>query len=153
MITGKIESIFISELNGAPTAPIETVEAIPGKGLVGDRHFKDDVPGYNRQITLIEKESIDALEDEYGIILDPGQTRRNLVTTGIALNLLVGKRFKIGELYFEGTDLCEPCKHLASMTDPAVLTGLVHRGGLCARILSPGIIHKGDLIQHNDSME
>ena len=153
MITGKIESIHISEHNGYPITSIETVEVVSGKGLVGDRHFKEDASDYNRQITLIEKESIDALVIEYGVILDPGESRRNLVTTGIPLNMLVGKRFQIGELLFEGTGLCEPCAHLASITEPAVLSGLAHRGGLCARTLSSGMIHRGDLIQYHDRME
>ena len=74
------------------------------------------------------------------------ETRRNVVTRGIALNHLVGKRFRVGEVLLQGIRLCEPCDHLESLTRPGVRQALLHRGGLRAQILEGGVIRVGDPI-------
>jgi MOSC domain-containing protein YiiM len=101
-------------------------------------------PGTGRDITLIEIESILALDVEAGIKLDPRDARRNIVTQGVPLNHLVDKEFFVGAVKLRGIRLCEPCEYLASLTEPGVLPGLVHRGGLRAEILTQGIIKIGD---------
>ena len=124
--------------------------AITGVGLEGDRYATrtgsfSAKPKPGRQITLIEAEAIEALERELGLVLAPGETRRNLVTRGVALNHLVGCEFRVGEVRLRGHELCEPCGDLARMTGrPQVLPGLVHRGGLRAEILTDGVIRVGD---------
>jgi len=100
-----------------------------------------------REITLIEVESIIALQRDRNIKINPGEARRNLVTKDVALNHLADKEFQVGEVTLMGKRLCEPCDHLASTTQKGVLPGLVHRGGLRAQILSKGIIRVGDTIK------
>jgi MOSC domain-containing protein YiiM len=95
---------------------------------------------------LIEIEAIEALKVELGVELDPGSIRRNIVTSGIPLNHLVGREFQIGEVKARGIKLCEPCSHLARLTHSAVLPGLVHRGGLRAQILTDGTIRVGETV-------
>jgi MOSC domain-containing protein YiiM len=129
---------------------VAEITAIAGLGLEGDRYAakmgsfsKKDKPG--RQITLVEAEAIEALERELGLVLAPGETRRNLVTRGVALNHLVGRDFSVGGVRLRGHELCEPCGDLARMTGkPAILPGLIHRGGLRAEILEGGLIRVGD---------
>ena len=126
--------------------------AIPDRGLEGDRYFNKVgtfSPGWSpdRAITLIEIESVDALKRDYGVELAPADSRRNVVTQGIALSHLVGREFKVGDVLLQGTKLCEPCGHLARLTHERVKPGLVHRGGLCARILSEGMIRVGDSVE------
>ncbi len=152
MRKGKIVSIYISPTKGQPMQLTCEAHAVPGKGLVGDRYFSQrgahsGKPDDSRQVTLIEIEAIEALEREKGIILQPSDARRNLVTSGVPLNNLVGKKFNIGEVSMKGIRLCEPCEYLAKMTTPEVLTGLLHRGGLRAEILSEGIIRIGDTVE------
>ena len=147
---GKLISIFA----GKSHEPLRTVDraiATAGKGLEGDRYadgtgtfFKPDCP--DREITLIEIESFEALKRDYDVELAPGQARRNLLTRGISLNHLVGRAFSIGSVRLEGVRLCEPCKHLAGLTSERVRQGLVHRGGLRARIIVGGEIRAGDPI-------
>ena len=149
---GKIISIYIARTDSGPVEPVEEIRAIPGKGLEGDRYFAEqghfsNKPGPDRQVTLIEIESIDALQREREIVLSPGEARRNLVTRGAALNHLVGKEFKVGEVVLKGVRLCEPCEHLEQMTQPGVRSGLVHRGGLRAEIVSGGVIREGDVLE------
>ena len=131
---------------------MEEARAVPGKGLEGDRYFKgvgkfSDRPDPGREITLIEIESIEALEREYKYKLSPGDARRNIVTSGVALNHLVGLDFNVGQVTLRGLRLNEPCNHLASLTDDKVKEGLVHRGGLRAQILTEGVIRPGDEIR------
>ena len=83
-------------------------------------------------ITLIEAEALEALEREHGVRLEPHESRRNIVTRGVALNELVGREFRVGEVVLRGLMLCEPCRHLEKLTGKQLIRGLVHRGGLRA---------------------
>ncbi len=152
MFEGTVDSIHIAPVASEPTVSVEEAQAVPGKGLEGDRYFKgegkfSDRPDPGREVTLIEIETIEALERDGDLKLNPGDARRNIVTRGVPLNHLVGIEFSVGEVTFRGIRLNEPCNHLASLTDDKDKPGLVHRGGLRAQILSEGIIRLGDTIQ------
>jgi len=150
--TGKVASIHISpEAEGAMRF-VRTVRAVPGRGLEGDRYFRavgtySDRPGTGREVTLIELEAIEAMARDNDVRIAPGDARRNVVTRGVALNHLVGREFRVGDVRLRGVRLCEPCSHLESLTRRGVLDGLVHRGGLRAQILTEGDIHVGDPIE------
>lgn len=139
---GRVEAIFVSAEHGELPRPVESVRAIAGKGLEGNRYFDEGKPA--TELTLIEAEALEALEAEHGIELDGASSRRNVLTRGVRLNDLVGKRFRVGELECRGVELCEPCSHLEQMTKPGVITGLVHRAGLNAEILRGGELRPGD---------
>ncbi len=143
--TGEIEAIHVADQSAGQTEDIEAVEAVEGAGLRGDRHFDPDTSG--NDITLIEAEALDAIEEEAGIALEPGEHRRNVTTRNAALNHLVGERFRVGEAVCEGVELCEPCSHLESLTEDGTLSALVHRGGLRASIVESGEIRVGDGIE------
>jgi MOSC domain-containing protein YiiM len=145
---GEVVEINISPTHEQLPAPVESVRAVPGRGLEGDRYFVADgnPEPDGEDITLVATEALEALEREHEITLSPAETRRNVATRGIDLNTLVGRRFRIGELECEGRELCEPCNHLQGLTQPGVLKGLVHRGGLRAAILLEGRIAVGDPI-------
>ncbi len=154
MKPGRIEAIHLASSAEAPMHGVAEATAIAGVGLEGDRYATrrgsfSAKPKPGRQITLIEAEAIEALQRELGLVLAPGDTRRNLVTRGVALNHLVGREFRVGEVRLRGHELCEPCTDLARMTGkPQILPGLVHRGGLRAEILEGGVIRVGDPIGH-----
>ena len=104
-----------------------------------------DVLGTGRgyELTLIEAEALEALAAD-GVEISWEEARRNVVTRGIGLNALVGRRFRIGEVECAGRRLAEPCSHLQRLAPPGILAGLVHRGGLRADILGSGTIRVGD---------
>jgi len=144
-VSGHVEAIFVASEPGELPAPVERVRAYAGRGLQGNRYFWEDgdaPPG--RGVTLIAAEAMDAVALEGNISIEPAATRRNVLTRGIDVNELVGKRFRIGDVECEGVELCEPCAHLESMTEPGVIKALVHRGGLNADILSDCEINLGD---------
>ncbi len=151
MSTGTVELIYIAPKATAPAIAVNEVLAIPGVGLEGDRYalrqgtfFK---PEPDFELTLIEAEAIEALKRDYNVELTPGESRRNLVTRGVALNHLVGRDFQIGEVKAHGIRLCEPCSHLQRLTGRPVIKGLLHRGGLRAQILTQGAIRVGDTVR------
>jgi MOSC domain-containing protein YiiM len=98
-------------------------------------------------VTLIETEALEFLEADHGICLQPGESRRNLVTQGVRLNELVGQTFCVGEVVLRGIMLCEPCRHLEMLTTAGIKKALQQRGGLRAEIVRGGWLRQGDVIQ------
>jgi MOSC domain-containing protein YiiM len=147
---GEVQGIFVTSTNGTALRAVQSLRAVPGKGPEGDRNFfAEGSPDkeFDRQITLIESEAIDAARREYQVELQPVETRRNILTQGVALNHLVGREFTVGQVRLRGTMLCEPCGHLEKLTREGVRKSLIHRGGLCAQILTEGEIRVGDSIR------
>ncbi|MBI1734230.1 MAG: hypothetical protein HYR51_03560 [Candidatus Rokubacteria bacterium] len=131
---------------------VAEARAVPGRGLEGDRYFSGTgyysaKPGAGREITLVEIETIEALEHELDLKLAVADTRRNVATRGVPLNHLVGREFRVGDVTLRGERLCEPCRHLEGLTQPGVMPALVHRGGLRATILTGGMIRTGDVVR------
>ncbi|WP_227374836.1 MOSC domain-containing protein [Haladaptatus halobius] len=145
--TGEVEAIHVAREAEARTEAVKEVEAVAGRGLRGDRYFSDQGTFSGDDITLIESETLSAIERESGISLEPGVHRRNVTTRDVALNHLVGERFRVGEAVCEGVELCEPCSHLESLTQEGTLSALVHRGGLRAAIVEDGAIRVGDIVE------
>jgi MOSC domain-containing protein YiiM len=148
---GTVEAVFLAASGTAAPVAVAEAEAVPGRGLRGDRYFEGSgtfwAAGKNGQdLTLIGVEALDALRAEAGIELDPAAARRNVLTRGIDLNALVGVRFRVGEVECQGQRLCDPCAHLQRVTEPGVLRGLADRGGLRADVLTAGRIRPGDVV-------
>ena len=131
---------------------LPSVKVAPGKGLEDDRYARGEgtfskVAGTGREVTLIASEVLEGLEREHGIHLPPAESRRNLLTRGVALNDLVGKVFQIGAVRLKGVRLAEPCEHLQRLTQHGVIEGLLHRGGLRASLLDEGVLNVGDEVR------
>ena len=146
---GTVEAIFAGAVATEVPEPVEQAEVVAGRGIRGDRYFegtgsfsKPAKPG--QDLTLVEAEAIEGLAAEHGIEIEPAESRRNVLTRGIDLNDLVGRRFRVGEVECRGDRLCDPCAHLERLTEPGVLRGLVNRGGLRADVLTDGTIRAGD---------
>ena len=145
---GTIEYIFVANAPSALVESITEVEAIADCGLKGDRYERaQNRKDAGNQATFIEIEHIEAFVAETGLAMAPHEPRRNLVTRGVDLNSLAGRRFHIGECEFEGIELCEPCAIWARNTHKEVVRFFVHRGGLNARIIKGGLIRVGSVIK------
>jgi hypothetical protein len=145
MMCGRVEEILVSPYAAELPYAVERARAIEGIGLEGDRYFAGVGTWSNypvqtgKDLTLIEAEVLEAVG------LSGTEARRNVVTRGIALNELVGRHFRIGEVECYGDRLCEPCTHLERLTGISVDV-LAHRGGLRVDILSDGELTVGDSI-------
>ena len=147
MDAGVVEAIAIADRPRELPVGVDAVRAVAGGGLEGEYHFTPDGAPSGGALTLIAAEALTGLEDDTGIALSHEESRRNVLTRGIDLNALVGRRFRVGEVQCEGVELCEPCRNLERMTEQGVLRGLVHRGGLRADVLTGGTIRVGDPVR------
>ena len=142
--TGTVTGILVAPEAEAPLTRVESVTALPGRGLEGDRYADEQgtfsAPGSGYELTLVEADVLDAIH------LSWEDARRNIVTSGISLNTLVGQRFDVGPVACIGRRLAEPCSHLERLARPGLLRPLVHRGGLRADILTAGTITVGDSV-------
>ena len=143
----RVFKIGITNTNNKKIEEIDSIEILANKGIVRDRHFKDFNDPYC-QLSLIESENIDYYNVKYGLNIPYVNFRRNIVTKGIQLNDLIGKKIKIGEVEIEGIDLCRPCRHLTEMLgQDNILKEFLRKGGLRCQILSSSNIKIGDSIK------
>ena len=143
----EVIKIGITEKNNQKIQEVKTVKVIANQGIVGDRHFKEFNDPFN-QLSLIESENIDYYNIKYGLDIPYIDFRRNIITKGIKLNDLVGKKLKIGSVVVEGMDLCRPCRHLnESLNQHNVLKEFLRKGGLRCQILTSSSINIGDKIE------
>ena len=154
MWKGEVVAIFIGSSFGEMMVEKSEVKAVSGKGLEGDRFYQraelaPQQHDNSRDVTLIEIEAINAIKREHNIDFGLGDSRRNIVTSGVPLNHLVDQEFRVGEVLLLGIRLCEPCSHLADLTYKEILPALIHRGGLRAQIISGGVLRVGDTIEGN----
>lgn len=139
MFEGRLLAIHIAPKKAQPLIAVPEARAVAGRGLEGDRYFlKEGTYSKKREavrdVTLVEAEALEALERDRGIVMEPAATRRNLLTAGVPLNHLVGKRFRVGEALLEGIELCDPCGHMRSLdmkrTRRAAVKMSLHRARL-----------------------
>jgi MOSC domain-containing protein len=143
--TGTVTALLVAPDAEAPMTRVGSATAVAGRGLEGDRYgagrgtFSGNGRGY--ELTLVAEESLAAA----GVGWE--EARRNVVTRGIDLNALAGRRFRVGEVECIGRRLAEPCAHLERLTRPGIMRPLVHRAGLRADILVGGQITLGDRVE------
>ena len=143
----RVFKLGISSENNKDIKEVESIEVLANKGIVGDRHFNDYNDPYC-QLSLIESENIDDYNYKYGLNIPYLNFRRNIVTKGIQLNELIGKKFYIGSVELEGIDLCRPCRHLCEiLNQDNIIKEFLRRGGLRCQILSSSSIEVGNKIK------
>tara|TARA_Y100000768_G_scaffold377474_1_gene350724 strand:- start:344 stop:787 length:444 start_codon:yes stop_codon:yes gene_type:complete len=142
----EVFKLGIASNNNQAINEVSSIDVLANKGIKGDRHFKEFNNPYN-QLSLIESENIDYYNIKYGLNIPYVNFRRNVVTKGIQLNNLVGKKFLIGNVQLEGIDLCRPCRHLTELLNQDnILKEFLRRGGLRCQILTSSNIKIGDKI-------
>ena len=143
----KVFKIGITDKNNKKINEVKSIEVLENKGVVGDRHFDEFNDPYC-QLSLIESENIDFYNSKYNLNIPYVDFRRNIITKGIHLNDLIGKKFLVGNVKVEGIDLCRPCRHLTEILNQEnILKEFLRKGGLRCQILSSSIINVGDNIK------
>ena len=125
-----------------PIIECESAELVAGKGIVGDRYF-DFKEDYKAQVTFFDQAVHDEVCREFGAELSPLGYRRNVLLSGVDLNTLIGKRFAIDGVVFQGVEECTPCHWLNDAVAPGVEDFLKGRGGLRTRISEGGMLRVG----------
>jgi MOSC domain-containing protein YiiM len=153
--TGVLENIHVADAASRPMQAMESAAIVAGVGIPTDRYATrrgnySDRHHIDRQITLIESETLVALARDRQIIVEPHEHRRNLTTRGVALSHLVGEYFTIGSCVLYGGRLNVPCTYLERLLDRPVFRALIHRSGLNARVIVGGTIRVGDAIRPCD---
>ena len=143
----EVYKLGISINNNQSINEVNSIDVVNNQGVVGDRHFKEFNDPYN-QLSLIESENIDYYNNKYKLNIPYIDFRRNIVTKGIELNDLIGKKIQIGDVLIEGIDLCRPCRHLSEkLNQDNIIKEFLRRGGLRCRILSSSKININDEIK------
>ena len=142
----EVYKIGITINNNKPINEVSSINVLANKGIIGDRHFKQFNDPYN-QLTLIESENIDYYNIKHGLNIPYIDFRRNIITKGIKLNDLVGKKILVGKVELEGIDLCRPCKHLCEVLGQEnIIKEFLRRGGVRCQILTSSSIKVNDKI-------
>jgi len=142
----EVYKLGISVNNNKPINEVSSINVLANKGVVGDRHFKEFNDPYN-QLTLIESENIDYYNIKYSLNIPYVDFRRNIITKGIKLNDLVGKKILVGKVQLEGIDLCRPCKHLSEVLGQEnIIKEFLRKGGIRCQILTTSNIKISDKI-------
>jgi MOSC domain-containing protein YiiM len=146
-----VEEIYIAPRGGVPMRPVHEVEAVAGGGLSGDRYMQRT--GYwtgvdECQVTLIEAEALDWIRENSAVHVSNGEHRRNVITRGVRLSDLAGRRFKVGTAVLEYDRPRPPCRYIQSVSERGMTKALGRdRGGICARVVRSGMFRVGDLIE------
>ena len=143
----EVYKIGITNNNNQKIKEVNSIKVLANQGIIGDRHFREFNDPYN-QLSLIESENIDYYNTKYGLNIPYIDFRRNIITKGIQLNDLVGKKFQIGKVDLEGVDLCRPCRHLCEiLNQDNIIKEFLRSGGLRCQILSSSLIEVGNKIK------
>lgn len=148
---GVVEDIYVTSTGSAAMKRVDEVQTVEGRGIAGDRYCEGNGYwtglDYVCQVTLISAEDLDHIEKELGVRVKNGEHRRNIVTRGINLDELRGKRFRVGEAVLEYDRPRPPCRHIQDLTEPGMTRSLKGRGGICVRVVRAGTIRATDAIE------
>jgi MOSC domain-containing protein YiiM len=155
---GSVVEIWLTAAAAGPMRRVPAVEAVAGLGLAGDRYALGggtwaQYPDLEKQVTLIDRDDVAAVAAETSSQLAPGDTRRNLVTTGVDLPALVGQWFTVGDALLFGMKRCPPCTHLERLTGVRLVKAMVHRGGINAAVFAGGLVAEGAVVRPVSEVE
>jgi MOSC domain-containing protein YiiM len=147
-----VTEIWLTPTAAAPMRRVRSARLVAGLGLEGDRYALGGgtwarYPDLEKQLTLIDRDDVAAVAAEAGVPLTPGDTRRNLVTTGVDLPALVGRWFAVGDALLFGMKRCPPCAHLERLTGARLVKAMVHRGGINAAVFAGGEVAEGAVVR------
>ena len=127
------------DIGNTPDIEHTSVELTEGKGLSGDRF---EFSKY--AITLLSLEVAQEVCETLELDLDIKLFRRNIIVSGVHLNSLIGKKFTINGVEFEGMAHCSPCVWMNAVMKKGAYALMKGRGGLRVRVLSDGVVSLGN---------
>jgi MOSC domain-containing protein YiiM len=145
VLPGRVVWIGLRTSRRAPLREVDEVRAMKDEGLEGDHYSRK---GGNRQVTLIQAESLRAIAGHLGLAdVSPFDLRRNIVTQGINLHALKERRFRIGDAVLEASGECHPCSRMEEYFGAGGYNAVRGFGGVTARVIEGGAIRLASLIE------
>lgn len=134
----RVQNLFRAPKKHSPMEELSEVRALDDIGFEGCAHAR---PASKRQVLLVDRETLEAMN------LQPGIIRENITTDGLNVNgLEIGELLRVGEAQMEVTEVCHPC-NLMEAIRPGLRKELWGRRGMLCRILEGGVIRRGDSIE------
>jgi MOSC domain-containing protein YiiM len=134
----RVQNLFRAPKKRLPMEELSQVRAASDIGFQGCSHAR---PGSKRQVLLVDRETLEAME------LQPGILRENITTDGLNVNSLpIGQLLRAGQARLEVTAVCTPCDQMEAIR-PGLRKELWGRRGRLCRVLEGGIIRRGDCIE------
>jgi len=134
----KVQNLFRAPKKHLLMEELSAVRAVGNTGFEGCAHGR---PGGPRQVLLVDRESLEAMD------LQPGIIRENITTDGLNVNSLrIGQILRVGEAQLEVSAVCTPCDQMEAIR-PGLRKELWGRRGMLCRVLEGGAIRRGDAIE------
>lgn len=140
---GKVEWIGLRPSSAEEMQVVEAAEISVEEGLLGDRYAGKSK---KRQVTLIQKEHLVAVSSILGKTVDPADTRRNILVSGINLLAFKDRQFKIGDVVLEMTGFCHPCSKMERNLGPGGYNAMRGHGGITAKVILGGRVEVGQAV-------
>ena len=133
-----VHSLFRAPKKRLPMEELQEAQVVNDFGLEGCVHAR---PGRTRQVLLMDKETLDAMD------LQPGILRENITTTGLNVNsLAIGQQLRVGRTLLEVSEICTPCDQMEKIR-PGLRKELWGRRGMLCRVVEGGVVRRGDMIE------
>ena len=134
----RVQNLFRAPRKHLPMEELSEVRAVGDAGFEGCAHAR---PGRKRQVLLVDRETLEAMN------LRPGIIRENITTDGLNVNSLkIGNLLRVGEARLEVSEVCNPCDQMEAIR-PGLRKELWGRRGMLCRVLEGGVIRRGDSIE------
>lgn len=141
---GRVDWIGIRTERRGEVRVVQQIEVNAISGLAGDHYGKESG---RRQVTLIQAEHIQAMENILQRPIDPAYLRRNIVVSGINLLAFTDRQFQLGEIILEATGICHPCSRMETDLGPGAYNAMRGHGGITARVVQGGTLRRGDEVK------
>ena len=134
----RVQNLFRASKKHLPMEELTEVQAVDDTGFEGCAHAR---PGHKRQVLLVDRETLEAMD------VQPGMIRENITTKGLDVNRLpIGQQLQIGEARLEVSAVCTPCDQMEAIR-PGLRKELWGRRGMLCRVLEGGVIRRGGSIE------
>ena len=134
----RVQNLYRAPKKRLPMEELSEVRVVEDFGFEACAHAR---PGGTRQVLLVDRETLEAMD------LRPGTIRENVTTDGLDVNnLAIGQQLRIGQARLEVSAVCTPCDQMERIR-PGLRKELWGRRGMLCRVLEGGIVRAGDSIE------
>ena len=137
-MSGSIISMRLCVGSRDPMKEVNDANFITGQGMEGDRHLRSDGRRSNRQVLIMDSETLSHFD------LLPGQVRENVTVSGLDFSSIsAGDKVSLGgDVILEITGDCEPCARMDELR-PGLKDEIDGKRGLLAFVEKGGLVSVG----------